>query len=113
MKARALALALHSKWETFRAISEADIPLRASGLKASVEVSHEARAKLDEWGERVLEKAREAGVGIKARSAFRTLNLFTPQFFAVEGKTNAQEKVEAMWNEKLSRLQAIIGTLDA
>ena len=70
------------------------------------------RTKLEEWSKRVLERSREAGVRISARSAFRTLNLFTPQFHMAAGKTDAQSQVEAMWNEKLSRLQAIIGTLD-
>jgi hypothetical protein len=61
------------------------------------------RTNLEEWGERVLKRSREAGVRISARSAFRTLNLFTPQFHKVAGKMDAQSHVEAMWNEKLSR----------
>lgn len=71
------------------------------------------RAKLEEWGDRVLSRLREAGVGIGARSSFKTLNLYNAQFRHAAGKTVEQEHVESIWTEKLNRLATILNKLDA
>jgi len=71
------------------------------------------RANLDQWGDRVLQRLRDAGVGIASRSNFRTLNKYEPEFHAIAGKKNSQNHVESMWNEKLNRLQFIIAKFDA
>lgn len=67
-----------------------------------------AREKLVEWSDRVLAKCDDQYVAMREKSAFRTLNLFEAKFHDSAGKSDAQKQLEAMWTEKLNRLQVII-----
>jgi TIR domain len=64
--------------------------------------------KLNEWDSRVLAQLDDNYVAMREKSAFRTLDRFTPEFQKVEGKSPQQAHLEAIWNEKLNRLKVII-----
>jgi hypothetical protein len=65
--------------------------------------------KLGDWSNRVMAQCDDRYVAMREKSAFRTLNLFTPRFANVQGKDPRQAHCEAMWTEKLERLKIIIG----
>jgi len=63
-----------------------------------------------EWDADVLQILRH--ISLKARSKFRTLNLYDGKFHMAEGKDARQLHIESVWNEKLDRLRSIIDTAD-
>ena len=69
------------------------------------------REMLGDWSDRVVQELDSANVPIGPRSRFRTLNLFEPQHSPVAGRPLEQVKLEAIWNEKLNRLRAIVDDL--
>jgi hypothetical protein len=69
------------------------------------------REMLGDWSDRVVRKLDDANVPVGPKSRFRTLNLFQPKHAAVAGRGADQVKLEAIWNEKLDRLQKIIDGL--
>jgi hypothetical protein len=66
------------------------------------------RQTIINWSDRVLAKCDDRFVAMREKSAFRTLNLFKPQFHEAEGKSDQQKQLEAIWTEKLDRLNIII-----
>ena len=70
------------------------------------------RAALEQWGNQVLQRLRDARVGIGSRSNIRTLNKYDAEFHASLGKSSSQNHAESMWNEKLNRLRIIIDKFD-
>jgi hypothetical protein len=69
------------------------------------------RAKLVEWKKRLLEKLDVDHINPAEYSAIRTLKDFAGWAHNSPNKTGQQHHIEAMWNEHLSRLQAIIHRL--
>lgn len=69
------------------------------------------RAILADWQALILARLDEAGVSIAVMSRFRTFNEFNPTFRLMSDKSDEQNLLEAIWNEKLRQLRAIIDAL--
>jgi len=65
-------------------------------------------AKLEAWNQRALTVLDHPLIAVADRSRFRTLDSFEPETHPMAGKSPRQEKLEAVWNEKLRQLRAII-----
>lgn len=65
---------------------------------------------LARWNDRVMDRFGDI-VAIKDASRFRTLNLFIPLIHRFPDKTPAQDRIEAIWTEKLRVLREIIGAI--
>ena len=70
------------------------------------------RSTLHGWQERVLVKMDEVEVPISLMSRFRTFNEFGAQYRPAVDKSNQQNLLEGIWNEKLRQLRIIINGLD-
>jgi hypothetical protein len=81
-------------------------------IPAIADFDYEAeRAELVEWKGRVLQKLDVGHVTPAEYSLFRTLKDFEGWAHDAPNKGGPQNHIEAMWNEHLSRLQAIIHRL--
>lgn len=62
---------------------------------------------LSQWNDRVMDHFGDI-VAVKDVSRFRTLNLFVPLVHRYPDKSAAQDRIEAIWTEKLRVLREII-----
>ncbi|MEX0852960.1 MAG: hypothetical protein WD036_06730 [Bauldia sp.] len=70
-------------------------------------------ARLEAWNEQALKVLDHPLIAVAERSRFRTLDSFEPEIHPMDGKSPRQDKLEAVWSEKLNRLRAIIDNVGA
>jgi hypothetical protein len=70
------------------------------------------RKVMNDWSDRVVRKLGDAGITIGPISRFRTLDRFEAKTMGDPSRSSAQVHLEAIMNEKLDRLRAIIDTSD-
>jgi hypothetical protein len=67
-------------------------------------------ARLEAWNQQTLKILDHPLIAVADRSHFRTLDSFEPEVHPMAGKSPRQERLEAVWTEKLRRLR---GTIDS
>jgi hypothetical protein len=68
----------------------------------------ECERTLIAWDEQVAANFDDAGVKEAERSRFNTLDVFERRLFGANGRSQEQERLEAIWNKKLQILRSII-----
>lgn len=71
----------------------------------------QARAFMVEWSDSTVVAMRDAGVSLRLRSRFETLDRFVPVVFGGPDRTPEQIQLEGIWNKKLDLLREAIDTI--
>ena len=69
---------------------------------------NEEEGNLNDWNDKVLSLLDADFITVSEKSSFRTLNIFEATSTTFPGKSPEQHHLEAIWTEKLRRLQSII-----
>jgi hypothetical protein len=66
------------------------------------------RGRIRSWNDKVLKVLDALDVAVSLRSRIRTLDRFKGTWTPVPGKSEEQERTEAIWNQKITILRAIL-----